>query len=151
MRAGQKRDRARELRAAMTDAERTLWRCLRLRQLDGYRFRRQVPIGPYVADFACLQAGLVVEVDGGQHAGTRFDQGRDAFLRAQGFSVLRFWNNEVLRNPDAVCGAILAALGDAPLPASPRKRGEEWKAEGRKTEARKVKAKSRGKVEAGKG
>ncbi|TWG93255.1 very-short-patch-repair endonuclease [Luteimonas sp. J16] len=113
MRAGQKRDRARALRAAMTDAERALWRCLRLRQLAGHRFRRQVPIGPFVADFACLQAGLVVEVDGGQHAGARGDRARDAFFRAQGFRVLRFWNHDVPGNAEGVCEVILEALGEA--------------------------------------
>ncbi|TWT22045.1 endonuclease domain-containing protein [Luteimonas wenzhouensis] len=113
MRAGQKRNRARALRAGMTDAERVLWRCLRMRQLAGHRFRRQVPIGSYVADFACLQARLVVEVDGGQHAGARGDAVRDAFLRAAGFEVVRFWNHEVLGNPEAVCEAILGWLKGA--------------------------------------
>lgn len=122
MRHGQKRDRARELRASMTDAERRLWSCLRMRQLDGCRFRRQVPIGPYIADFACLSARLVVEVDGGQHAGAGGDLDRDAFLKARGFSVVRFWNNEVLEQPEAVCEVILRRLGEGPHPALPRRR-----------------------------
>ncbi len=112
MRAGQKHGRARQLRAAMTDAERLLWRCLRMRRLGGHRFRRQVPVGPYIADFACLAARLVVEVDGGQHAGAHHDRRRDEYLRAQGFRVLRFWNHDVLGNPEAVCEVVLAALGD---------------------------------------
>ena len=76
MREGQKRDRARELRRRMTDAERALWRCLRMRQLEGFRFRRQLPVGPYIVDFACLQARLIVEVDGGQHADAAGDARR---------------------------------------------------------------------------
>ena len=116
MREGQKRDRARELRRDMTDAERALWRCLRMRQLDGFRFRRQWPVGPYVVDFACLSARLVVEVDGGQHADADGDARRDAFLRGRGFRVLRFWNNEVLLDPETVCGVILCGLADGPPP-----------------------------------
>jgi len=112
MRENQKRNRARELRAAMTDAERALWRCLRMRQLDGHRFRRQHPVGPYVVDFACLPSRLVVEVDGGQHSDSVDDRHRDAFLRGCGFRVLRFWNNEVLGEPDAVCEVILRWLAD---------------------------------------
>jgi len=123
MRQGQKRDRARELRRTMTDAERQLWRCLRLRQLEGYRFRRQVPIGPYVVDFLCLQARLVVEVDGGQHADAPADRRRDAFLRRRGFRVLRFWNNQVLAQPDAVCEVILRRLADGPPPQPSPARG----------------------------
>ena len=69
MRQGQKRDRARELRRDMTLAERRLWDLLRSRQMDGFRFRRQMPIGPYIADFCCLQTRLIIEVDGGQHPG----------------------------------------------------------------------------------
>ena len=116
MRDGQKRNRARQLRRDMTDAERRLWTCLRMRQLDGYRFRRQLPIGPYIVDFACLQARLLLEVDGGQHSGSSCDVTRDAFLRAQGFRVLRFWNNEVLGEPEAVCELILRWLADGPPP-----------------------------------
>ena len=116
MREGQKRDRARELRRRMTDAERALWRCLRMRQLEGFRFRRQLPVGPYIVDFACLQARLIVEVDGGQHAGAAGDARRDAFLRSCGFRVLRFWNDEVLRNPEGVCEVILRRLAGGPPP-----------------------------------
>ena len=116
MRQGQKLDRARTLRDTMTDAERLLWRCLRMRQLEGHRFRRQVPVGPYIVDFACRRARLVVEVDGGQHAGSTGDRRRDAFLHAAGFHVLRFWNHEVLAQLDAVCEAILARLAPGPPP-----------------------------------
>ena len=124
MRQGQKLDRARMLRATMTDAESLLWGCLRMRQLEGHRFRRQVPVGPYIVDFACLRARLVVEVDGGQHAGSTGDRRRDAFLHAAGFHVLRFWNHEVLAQPDAVCEAILARLAPGPpLQPSPASGG----------------------------
>ena len=123
MRHGQKLDRVRALRAAMTDAERLLWRCLRMRQLGGHRFRRQVPVGPYIVDFACLPARVVVEVDGGQHAGSIGDRRRDAFLRAAGFHVLRFWNHEVLAQPDAVCEVILARLAPGPPPQPSPARG----------------------------
>jgi len=116
MREGQKRDRARELRRHMTDAERTLWRCLRMRQLEGFRFRRQLPVGPYIVDFACLRTRLVVEVDGGQHADADGDERHDAFLRGRGFRVVRFWNNEVLSDPEGVCEVVLRWLADAPPP-----------------------------------
>lgn len=96
MRQGQQRDRARELRRDMTLAERKLWGVIRDLQLDGFRFRRQHPIGPYIADFACMEAGLIVEVDGGQHMCAETDRARDAFLREKGFHVLCFWNNEVM-------------------------------------------------------
>ena len=95
----------------MTDAERTLWRYLRLRQLDGHKFRRQVRIGPYIADFACLRAMLVIEVDGGQHAEARaYDSRRDDVMRGQGYRILRFWNNEVLGNMDGVWRTIVAEI-----------------------------------------
>ncbi len=88
---------ARRLRKHPTDAERLLWRHLRLRQLGGYKFRRQQPLGPYIVDFVCLAKRLIVEVDGGQHAEqAEEDAQRTAWLEAQGFRVLRFWNTEVL-------------------------------------------------------
>jgi len=105
--------RARELRSAMTDAERALWQALRRRRL-GARFRRQVPLGPYIVDFACLEQKLAVEVDGGQHAESEYDAGRDAWLRAHGFRVLRFWNNEVLANLEGVATVIYEAVGGPP-------------------------------------
>jgi len=120
MRHGQKRDRARELRRDMTLAERRLWNILKLRQLDGFRFRRQFPIGPYIADFTCLEARLVVEVDGGQHMEAADDGIRDAFLRREGFQVLRFWNNEVMANLEGVRALVAQGLAEAcPHPGLP--------------------------------
>ena len=110
MRNGQKRDRARELRRDMTPAERKLWQVLKARQMDGHRFRRQHPMGPYVADFACLEIGVVIEVDGGQHDESENDLHRDRFMEAKGFKVLRFWNNDVLANLEGVCSVIAHCL-----------------------------------------
>jgi very-short-patch-repair endonuclease len=104
-------DFARVLRKNATDAERFLWSYLRRRQLDGFRFRRQRPIGDYVCDFVCLEASLIVELDGSQHAErTPYDQIRDAFLRSEGFRVLRFWNVDLFDNVDSVVETIHAAL-----------------------------------------
>jgi very-short-patch-repair endonuclease len=116
---------ARQLRAAMTDAEQALWRRLRRKQIAGCRFRRQHPVGPYIADFACLERGLLIEVDGGQHQDCTGDARRYAWLRARGFTVLRFWNNDVLQDPDSVCEAILLHLCDPrPHPGLPPQAGE---------------------------
>jgi very-short-patch-repair endonuclease len=93
----------------MTDAERRLWSVVRNRGV-GPKFRRQVPIGPYVVDFAAVDERLVIEVDGGQHAESVPDQGREQYLRAQGFQVLRFWNTDVLTNLQGVVSAIKRTL-----------------------------------------
>lgn len=107
----------RRLRRESTDAERRLWALLRNRRLDGWKFRRQHPLGPYVVDFACLEAGLVVELDGPIHqAQAEYDAARDAYLAARGFTVLRLPNAQVLeRLPEAIA-AIRAALGPHPRP-----------------------------------
>jgi len=105
--------RARELREEMTDAERRLWSRLRARGAGG-KFRRQVPIGRFVADFACVEARLIVEIDGGQHAPAA-DASRTRVLESMGWRMLRFWNDEVLRNTEGVLLVIAAALKD-PLP-----------------------------------
>jgi adenine-specific DNA-methyltransferase len=105
------RERARNLRRDPTEAEKRLWSRLRRRQLAGYRFRRQVPIGPYFADFASHEAKLIVEVDGGQHAtNADADYRRTRRMEADGYRVIRFWNNEVLENTDGVVQAIHEAL-----------------------------------------
>jgi len=98
MREGSKRDLARRLRRDLTDHERRLWYLLRDRRFAETKFRRQLPIGPYVADFASVSHKLVIEVDGGQHSGSMKDIDRDNYLRAQGWTILRFWNNEVIEN-----------------------------------------------------
>lgn len=96
---------ARRLRRNATEAEKMLWRRLRDRQLDGLKFRRQFPIGRYVADFVCQEIRLVVELDGGQHS-TASDAARSAFLTSEGWHILRFWNNEVMSNTEGVLRAI---------------------------------------------
>ena len=96
--------RARALRKNATKQERQLWRLI-----SRYRpkFTRQLPIGPFTADFACREAKLIVELDGSQHAESTRDQHRDAFLQQEGWSVMRIWNNEVIENPDGVITAIV--------------------------------------------
>ena len=94
----------------MTDAERRLWSLLRDRRLNGHKFRRQHPLGPYVLDFACLEHMLAVEVDGGQHAENEHDRERTAWLEAQGWRVVRFWNNDVLSNAEGVVARLIEAL-----------------------------------------
>ncbi|SUS06050.1 conserved hypothetical protein [uncultured Defluviicoccus sp.] len=97
----------------MTEAERKLWAKLRSRSLSGAKFRRQVPIGSFVADFASIEVGLAIEIDGGQHASAATaDAARSAVLAAAGFRVLRFWNNEVLVNTDGVLATIARVLDE---------------------------------------
>jgi len=107
---GKLQQRAKQMRKAMTPAERKLWYALRGRRLSGYKFRRQVPIGNYIADFVCLRPKLIVEVDGGQHNNNSYDKVRDNWLRAQGFRVTRFWNPDVLKNLNATVETILNEL-----------------------------------------
>lgn len=119
MREGQKVRLARRLRRAATDAERLLWHHLRNRVLMGCKFRRQYPIGPYVVDFVCLEARLVLEADGCQHADSSRDALRDGYLRNLGFHVLRFWNHEILGNPEGVCEVIACWLAEGCPPSQP--------------------------------
>ena len=101
---------AKRLRADMTDAERLLWSKLRRKQMHGLMFRHQASIGDYIVDFACLSIKLIIEVDGGQHnINKAADEVRTRWLEAQGYRVLRFWNNEVLQNLDGVLEAIWRA------------------------------------------
>jgi len=125
-RSAAKSSRARALRESMTDAEQKLWRMLRDRRLEGSKFRRQVPVGPYVADFLSFQHRLVVEADGGQHAESARDAVRDAYFAANGFRVLRFWNNDILLGTESVLEAIYQALRETPhpQPLSRKGRGE---------------------------
>ena len=102
---------AQDLRNNATEPERVLWNRLRRRQLGGFKFRRQQPIGRYVCDFVCLEAAVVVELDGSQHVtDAPYDANRDAFLRSTGFRVLRFWNGDVLSRTDSVVETIFEAL-----------------------------------------
>ncbi len=105
------RDNARAMRADATRAENLLWQTLRRNQLEGLTFRRQHPLDGYILDFVCFHPKLIVEVDGGQHANSAPDARRDAHFRQLGFTVLRFWNDDVIRNIDGVCTEILAAAG----------------------------------------
>jgi very-short-patch-repair endonuclease len=110
----------------MTEAEQRLWRCLRARQIEGFRFRRQVPIHGYVADFVCQQAKLVVEVDGGQHSlQSGYDAQRTAVLEGHGYRVLRYWNHDVLQRAEDVVADLHRNLTreftppqPSPLPAA---------------------------------
>jgi very-short-patch-repair endonuclease len=99
----------------MTDAERKLWFALRDRRFANFKFRRQVPMGRYIADFICFDARIVIEVDGGQHAESASDRLRDQWFVANGYRVLRFWNNDVLRNPEGVLTVLLEALTPHPV------------------------------------
>src|SRR4051812_42780070 len=99
--------RARELRGNQTDAESALWFRLRNRQLSGLKFRRQHPIANYIADFACIEIGLVIELDGGQHVEQMtYDSNREEQMKRAGLQTLRFWNHEVLNETDAVMERI---------------------------------------------
>jgi very-short-patch-repair endonuclease len=118
------KSRARRLRRQQTDAESQLWARLRARQLCGAKFRRQHAIGPFIADFCTVERGLVIELDGGQHATqAQADQRRSVYLERSGYRVLRFWDNEVLMNMEAVLQRIFQALNDphpCPLPKRAR-------------------------------
>lgn len=124
---------ARRLRVDMTDAERKLWSRLRNRQLCGFKFVRQQPIGRHIADFVCRQADLVIELDGGQHAQSAADLLRTAALAEHGYQLIRFWNADVLTNLDGIIETIAAHLIKAPSPGlrfakpdlTPQGRGEE--------------------------
>jgi len=108
--------RAAKLRHNQTDAERKMWMLLRDRRLEGFKFRRQTPIGRYIVDILCPQKGLIVELDGGQHNDSRTDAQRTAWLESRGYRVLRFWNNDVLTNPEGVLTTVLLALNKPPSP-----------------------------------
>ena len=98
------------LRINSTDAERALWGQLRARRLGGHKFRRQWTLGPYIADFCCVEAALIVEADGGQHT-PEDDRTRTRFLESEGYRIVRYWNNDVLTNIDGLLQTILEALG----------------------------------------
>ncbi len=103
---------AKRMRRDPTEAEARLWSILRAGRMAGAKFRRQEQIGDFIVDFVCFRARLVIEADGSQHGASDADKARDAWLTAQGFRVLRFWNNDILGDTDAVAAAIHAALPD---------------------------------------
>ena len=114
------RNRARELRAKATPFEQSFWQAIRAHRFSGFKFRRQQVIGNYIADFACMQARLIVELDGGQHAdATAYDSRRDAWLKAEGYRVFRVWNNEWAQQQEAVLERLWALLHEA-TPPSPQ-------------------------------
>ena len=111
LRSGMANTLPRKLRRDSTEAEKVIWRALRNRRLDGHKFRRQHPIGKFVADFCCMEAMLIVEIDGGQHAiDEERDAARTAYLGSQGYHVVRFWNNEVLENLEGVLTVLRREL-----------------------------------------
>ena len=97
---------ARKLRRDATAVESKLWQRLRSRQIEGAKFRRQFPIGPYIGDFACIDLKLIIELDGGQHADSPTDAQRMEWLETNGYTVIRFWNSEVIENLEGVLEAI---------------------------------------------
>ncbi|MDP3841104.1 MAG: endonuclease domain-containing protein [Oxalobacteraceae bacterium] len=112
---------ARTLRANQTDAEQRLWYHLRAHRFMDLKFKRQKPVGRYIVDFVCLELRLIIEIDGGQHAEqVEYDQRRDAWLRNQGYTILRFWNNEVMQQLESVLEQIrlTTSLSPGPSPAS---------------------------------
>lgn len=124
--------RKKHLRINSTEAEKKLWYALRNRQLENAKFIRQFAVGPYIADFTCREKALIIEVDGGQHGESLTDEKRTSYLNAEGYSVLRFWNNEVLDNLEGVLYAVQTVLRGHPSPdlrfaaatLSPEGRGE---------------------------
>ena len=127
-------DNAKTLRRNLTDAEQKLWYHLRAHRFMGRKFKRQKPIGRYVVDFVCLEEKLIIELDGGQHAeNIEYDQVRDSWLRGQGYTVLRFWNNELMNETEGVLERIRIAIENkaassetlSPSPSPTSGRGEE--------------------------
>jgi very-short-patch-repair endonuclease len=112
------------MRSNPTEAEHGLWQLLRAKRLAGHKFKRQLPIDGYIVDFICIRKRLIVEADGGQHSGSDYDADRDAYLRSQGFMLLRFWNNDIFTNEEGVLTSILNALERPLSPTPPPQRGE---------------------------
>ncbi|MFC4292112.1 endonuclease domain-containing protein [Sphingorhabdus arenilitoris] len=118
-------ERTKAMRGEPTEAEKRLWSILRGKRLAGSKWRNQVNFEDrYIADFVCFQRRLIVEADGGQHSENSYDEQRDRWFEAQGFRVLRFWNNDILSNSEGVTSIILAALETTPSPQTPLPQGE---------------------------
>ena len=112
------KEKTRYLRKNQTDAEKLLWRHLRNRQIANSKFRRQHEIGSYIVDFICIEQLLIIEIDGGQHAEQiTYDAKRTAYLETQGYNVIRFWNNDVINDMDAVLNKIYEILLNQPSPS----------------------------------
>lgn len=120
--------RSRELRRNPTEAERKLWAAIKARQLAGVRFNQQFPVGQYICDFVSREYRLAIELDGGQHAlAAEYDARRTRFLQQQGYTVIRFWNSEVMDNIEGVLTRIQQTLADMPSPDPSRRReGSLW-------------------------
>ncbi len=118
------RSRAKAMRSAPTEAEHRPWQILRAKKFAGYKFRRQAPIDFYIAHFICLSQRLIIELDGSQNLDSVTDLQRDAYLRAQGFRIIRIWNNDLFTNEEGVGELILSALRVAPSPQPLSRRGE---------------------------
>jgi len=118
------RGRARSMRHEPTEAEHRLWQLLRAHRFAGYKFRRQVPLDFFIADFVCFDQRVIIELDGGQHAESRRDERRDRYLADQGFRTVRIWNNDLFTNEEGVAELILSALRSPPLPNPSPARGE---------------------------
>jgi very-short-patch-repair endonuclease len=112
------------MRSQATEAEHRLWQLVRAHRFAGFKFKRQVPIDFYIADFVCFAQRLIVELEGGEHAGSTSDERRDAYLEQQGFRVLRIWNADLFENEEGVAELILSALHSPPLPNPSPARGE---------------------------
>jgi very-short-patch-repair endonuclease len=120
---------ARKLRGETTDAESHLWRALRNRQLNGFKFKRQIPFGPYIVDFICIDAKLIVEADGGQHAEqVEADEVRTKYFVEDGYRVLRFWNHDILQNLEGVLETIASELAQKTPSPQPSPQGERGQA-----------------------
>ena len=108
---------AKGMRHRQTNAETLIWTALRGARLQGFKFKRQQPIGPYIVDFVCFEHSLIIEIDGGQHGDeASSDHERSKWLQSQGFTILRFWNNEVIERKDDVLESIIRALREYPSP-----------------------------------
>jgi very-short-patch-repair endonuclease len=115
---------ARHLRKNLTDAEQKLWRHIRNRQIKGFRFRRQAPIGNYIVDFVCFEKKLIIELDGGQHSEQQeYDHHRSLWLKSKGYTVIRFWNNDVLNNIEGIMEVILKKIIPPSQPSPARGEG----------------------------